>query len=141
MPVLPQHADMFLRDKQGRVSFNLYRDARSSSTIVPVMLACRGDCVSISTEMPVLPQPQPDTRRGCHTEGFNLYRDARSSSTSPWWEWGHGLRPVSISTEMPVLPQPGGTARGLLYRESFNLYRDARSSSTQPTHIMQHCSD
>ena|GEM_PF-1959606 len=111
--------------------------------------------VSISTEMPVLPQPGGVCPAGYRSICFNLNRDARSSSTT------HGGLPpsdhysVSISTEMPVLPQQHMVVYRLLttilfqsqprcpfFLNStvlplgmvafcFNLNRDARPTSTR----------
>src|SRR5579875_493193 len=88
--------------------------------------------VSISTEMPALPQLEmrkffPHVMRGFQSQprclpclnedGFDIFLES-----------GY----VSISTEMPTLPQPG--YEHLLHRSvaCFNLNRDACPASTDP---------
>ena len=108
MPVLPQRFGV-PRASIPLPRFNLNRDARSSSTQPKYLFPVPSHRVSISTEMPVLPQP----RRSHHVSFQAL---------------------VSISTEMPVLPQRVSHSRFRVRGSGFNLNRDARSSSTQYHH-------
>src|SRR5579875_713987 len=119
---------------------NLQRDACSAPTCLSSEAVLASGLVSISSEMPALPQPHINVYENFMLICFNLQRDACSAPTRwvgsgvPWRNTGFQSPPRCL-----LCPNVSVISCISLIGNCFNLHRDACSAPTPTFSLLPPC--